>query len=367
MKKILTILTVALLACSTVFAAVNFSGAFVAGYNFNYNNAGSEDWGFHVMGQDGDDSNTTKLNLGFADDNGVWSIGLEGQFVADGRLSGDISIDMMKLLDVESDVALKVALAVNDEQSVLRAYSNNSGNSFDRFRTAAGGLWTSVNVGYSDFVQVQVAGAPKLEEYANGDKPGQDDSSNSADHLVGGGDLAISALVTPVDGVKVSGGWVLNGKDDDGTGTEGVAGGAVDVNVGTLAGLDFDLGVSASYKYGFGTKTNVVAATVYGGVDVVDFAVEWALKGETNYLYAGVNLNVVENMLLDVYFGAYNLSEFADSWYIGGDIGYTLSNVTYKLGIEYGGGTSYAYDDNYYATDKSAAGLWIVPSISVSF
>ena len=35
MKKILTILTVALLACSTVFAAVNFSGAFVAGYNFN--------------------------------------------------------------------------------------------------------------------------------------------------------------------------------------------------------------------------------------------------------------------------------------------------------------------------------------------
>ena len=362
MKKILTILTVALLACSTVFAAVNFSGAFVAGYNFNYNNAGSEDWGFHVMGQDGDDSNTTKLNLGFADDNGVWSIGLEGQFVADGRLSGDISIDMMKLLDVESDVALKVALAVNDEQSVLRAYSNNSGNNFDRFRTAAGGLWTSVNVGYSDFVQVQVAGAPNLEGYANGDKPGQDDSSNSADHLVGGGDLAISALVTPVDGVKVSGGWVLNGKDDNGTGTEGVAGGAVDVNVGTLAGLDFDLGVSASYKYGFGTKTNVVAATVYGGVDVVDFAVEWALQGETNYLYAGVNLNVVENMLLDVYVGANDIAEFGDTFFVGGDVGYTIKDVTLALGIEYAGtganGGAYNYD---------YTGLSIVPKVSVSF
>ena len=359
MKKILTILTVALLACSTVFAAVNFSGAFVAGYNFNYNNAGSEDWGFHVMCQDGYDSNTTKLNLGFADDNGVWSIGLEGQFVADGRLSGDISIDMMKLLDVESDVALKVALAVNDEQSVLRAYSNNSGNNFDRFRTAAGGLWTSVNVGYSDFVQVQVAGAPELGKFDNGDKPGK---GGNADHLVGGGDLAISALVTPVDGVKVSGGWVLNGKDDDGTGTEGVAGGAVDVNVGTLAGLDFDLGVSASYKYGFGTKTNVVAATVYGGVDVVDFAVEWALKGETNYLYAGVNLNVVENMLLDVYVGANDIAEFDDTFFVGGDVGYTIKDVTLALGIEYAGtganGGAYNYD---------YTGLSIVPKVSVSF
>ena len=311
------------------------------------------------MGQDGDDSNTTKLNLGFADDNGVWSIGLEGQFVADGRLSGDISIDMMKLLDVESDVALKVALAVNDEQSVLRAYSNNSGNNFDRFRTAAGGLWTSVNVGYSDFVQVQVAGAPELGKFDNGDKPGK---GGNADHLVGGGDLAISALVTPVDGVKVSGGWVLNGKDDDGTGTEGVAGGAVDVNVGTLAGLDFDLGVSASYKYGFGTKTNVVAATVYGGVDVVDFAVEWALKGETNYLYAGVNLNVVENMLLDVYVGANDIAEFGDTFFVGGDVGYTIKDVTLALGIEYAGtganGGAYNYD---------YTGLSIVPKVSVSF
>ena len=364
MKKILTILTVALLACSTVFAAVNFSGAFVAGYNFNYNNAGSEDWGFHVMGQDGDDSNTTKLNLGFADDNGVWSIGLEGQFVADGRLSGDISIDMMKLLDVESDVALKVALAVNDEQSVLRAYSNNSGNNFDRFRTAAGGLWTSVNVGYSDFVQVQVAGAPELGKFDNGDKPGK---GGIANHLVGGGDLAISALVTPVDGVKVSGGWVLNGKDDNGTGTEGVAGGAVDVNVGTLAGLDFDLGVSASERYELESGYNVVAATVYGGTDAFELAAEWALQTEgdasKNNIYFGATINAVENLGLKVYTGTYNAAKWADAMYVGAKADYTIQNVTVGLGVEYAAGGRGV--DNSNAYDKG--GLNIVPTVKVSF
>ena len=83
MKKFLTILTVALLACSTVFAAVNFSGELVAGYQFQYED---EKWTSHVYGQDGDDSNTTKLNLGFADDNGIWNVVVEGVLVG-GRKS----------------------------------------------------------------------------------------------------------------------------------------------------------------------------------------------------------------------------------------------------------------------------------------
>ena len=349
MKKVLVSLLVLALAMTSVFAAVNFGGEFVGGYNFNYNN---DEWTSHIMGQDGTGSHTTKLNLSFADENGLWKVTTEGEMVADKRLAGDISIDMMKLFNAESDVSVNFGLAMNDEQSVLRAYSNQSGKNFDRFRTAADGLWANVKVGYGNLVQVQVAGAPEFTSAAD-DEAGIDGK---------GGDLVISALTNPLDGLKVSAGWVLNGKDDNNTGSDGIVGGAVDVNVATLVGLNFDLGVSASYKYGFATEQSVVAATVYGGVDLVDAYVEYSASiadaATKHYLVAGANLNVVENMILDVFFGATDLENFGDTVFVGGDIGYTLQNVTFKLGVEYAKGEAFSYD---------LPGLSIVPQVSVAF
>ena len=198
MKKVLVSLLVLALAMTSVFAAVNFGGEFVGGYNFNYNN---DEWTSHIMGQDGTGSHTTKLNLSFADENGLWEVKTEGEMVADKRLAGDISIDMMKLFNAESDVSVKFGLAMNDEQTVLRAYSNQSGKNFDRIRTAANGLWANVNVAYGNLVQVQVAGAPEFTSAAD-DEAGIDGE---------GGDLVISALTNPLDGLKVSAGWVLKG------------------------------------------------------------------------------------------------------------------------------------------------------------
>ena len=379
MKKILTILTVALLACSTVFAAVNFSGELVTGYNLNFDKDGN--FSGHVFGQDGTDTNTTKLNLGIADDNGVWSVGIEGILVADGRVSGDVSIDMMKLFGADSDLSVKLGLAANDEQAALRAYSNQSGNNYDRIRTSAAGVWANLSVGYADLVTVTVAGSPATPAVADGgDIAGTyNDYANKVNEALpegtpdeektptikptgfgaNGGDLAVSALVTPVDGVKVSVGYVLNGKDDDGTGSEGLFD-AADVNVGALAGLDFDLGVSAAYKYGVANKQNVIAATVYGGVDAVNGYVEYAyLSGaKQNYLVAGANFNVVENMLLDVFVGANDLGTFGDTFFVGGDVGYTVSGVTFKLGVEYAAGDAFSYDET---------GFSIVPQVSVAF
>ena len=350
MKKVLVSLLVLALAMTSVFAAVNFGGEFVGGYNFNYNN---DVWTSHIMGQDGTGSHTTKLNLSFADENGLWKVTTEGEMVADKRLAGDISIDMMKLFNAESDVSVNFGLAMNDEQSVLRAYSNQSGKNFDRFRTAADGLWANVNVGYGNLVQVQVAGAPELTA-------GGEDTEDQPNK--GGGDLVISALTNPLDGLKVSAGWVLHGKNDNDTGTDGIVGGAVDVNVATLVGLNFDLGVSASYKYGFATEQSVVAATVYGGVDLVDAYVEYSASiadaATKHFLVAGANLNVVENMILDVFFGATDLENFGDTVFVGGDIGYTLQNVTFKLGVEYAKGDAFSYD---------LPGLSIVPQVSVAF
>ena len=365
MKKILTILTVALLACSTVFAAVNFSGELVAGYQFQYEN---EKWTGHVQGQDGDDTNTTKLNLGIADDNGVWSVGIEGILVADGRVSGDLTLDLMKLFNADSDFSLKLGLLANDEQTGLRAYSNNSGKNWDRIRTGAAGLWTSLTLGYTDLVQVQVSGSPATVAVADG---GSIVPSMSAmdDYKATGfgantGDIVISALVKPVEGVAVSADWAYNGEDKSAlkTANEGVVGGAADINVAALAGLDFDLGVAVADRYEYESKYNVLAATVYGGIDEVNGYVEYALQTEgdnvNNFLVAQVNLGFVEGLPIDVYFGANNLEKFADTFFVGGDVAYTVSGVTFKLGVEYSQDSSFNYDNT---------GLVIVPSVGVSF
>ena len=343
MKKILTILTVALLACSTVFAAVNFSGELVAGYQFQYEN---EKWTGHVQGQDGDDTNTTKLNLGIADDNGVWSVGIEGVLVADGRVSGDLTLDLMKLFNADSDFSLKLGLLANDEQTGLRAYSNNSGKNWDRVRTGADGLWTSLTLGYTDLVQVQVAGSPATEAVVDGAKIADTDAKTTG-WKANTGDVVVSALVKPVEGVAVSVDWAYDGENknfedpitEKSKANEGVVGGAADINVATLAGLDFDLGVAVADRYEYESKYNVLAATVYGGVDEVNGYVEYALQTEgdnvNNFLVAQVNLGFVEGLPIDVYFGANNLEKFADTFFVGGDVAYTVSGVTFKLGVEY--------------------------------
>ena len=65
-----------------------------------------------------------------------------------------------------------------------------------------------------------------------------------------------------------------------------------------------------------------------------------------------------ENMLLDVFAGAQDLGDFARTYFVGGDIGYTLSGVTFQLGLEYAAGEAQNYD---------LTGLSIVPQIKVAF
>ena len=350
MKKVLVSLLVLALAMTSVFAAVNFSGEFVGGYAFNVNENG--DFKAQIYGQDKENTNTAKFNVGFADEEGVWSGALESDLNADDRLLGDLTVDMMKLFDADSDISLSLGIAAMDEQAVLRAYSNQSGNNFDRIRTDEVGLWANVTVGYGDLVKVQVAGSPETE------KPTEDTT------VVGGGDVTISALVNPLDGLKISAGWVLKGDGQNGSGTDGAITAAADVNVASLVGLNFDLGASASYIYGFAdAAAQEIAATVYGGVDLVSAYVEYAANitdaKTTHYLVAGADLNVVENMLLDVYFGSDDLENFGDTFFVGGDIGYTVKTVTFQIGLEYAAGAKgFNYENN---------GFTVAPSVKVAF
>ena len=351
MKKILTILTVALLACSTVFAAVNFSGSSTIGYIFNYGDVADE-WTQLFWGDDGDDTNPNSLNLSISDENGIWSVGFRAGITEDakgatlsdsGSMGGNVTIDFAKLFGLE-DWKINVGMIGNDRYTTLRAYSNQSGNNFDRIRTNGSSYVAWAGVGYGGFVEAQVAVDPGL----NGGK--DDGISTTSDFLT-------SVLVTPIDGLKVSVDYALKG---DGNSTNaGLVGAAANVDLGTMLDLDFAVGVSVADRYNIEAEENDLAVTVYGGVDAVDVAVEYAYTAaKAHYLYAGVNLNIVENMLLDVYFGANDLTKFADQFFVGGDVGYTLSGMTFKLGVEYAAADAYNYD---------LSGFSIVPSVAFSW
>ena len=229
----------------------------------------------------------------------------------------------------------------NDRYTTLRAYSNQSGNNYDRIRTNGNSYVAWVGVGYGNLVEAQLAVDPGL----NG---GNDDNITTTS------DILASVLVTPLDGLKVSVDYAWKGD-----GADGLVGGAVDVNISDMLGLDFAVGVSVADRYNIGDKANDLAVTVYGGVDVVDVAVEYAYTAaKAHYLYAKVNLNLIENMLLDVYFGANDVTKFADEVFVGGEVGYTLSGMAFKLGVEYSVGASKEFD---------LPGLNIVPSVSFAW
>ena len=362
MKKILTILTVALLACTTVFAAVNFSGSSTIGYQFNYGHV-ADKWTQLFYGDDGDDTDVNTLKANISDENGIWSVGIKTGFNSKeatldnaGSMGGNVTIDFAKLFGLE-DWKLTAGMVGNGRYTTLRAYTNQAGNDFDRIRTADNSYVAWVGVGYGGFVEVQLAADPGLN--GNSDNPdlkadGEDYGNTKFDDaIVTTSDFLASALVTPIDGVKVSVDYALKG---DGAG-DGLFGAAADINLGSLLDLDFSVGVSVADKYDF-TKGNTIAATVYGGVDLVSVSVEYAYD-TTHHLHVGADLNVVENLLLNAYVGASSLAAFGDSFYVGGNVGYVLSGMTFNVGIEYSAPDA--------AKEFDLSGFNIVPSVSFSW
>lgn len=360
MKKVLVTLLVLAVAMSSVFAAVDITGELVAGYAFKV--GGPEDYVGMVYGQDGENTNTTKLNLGVADENGLWSIALKGFVYADDRLAGSATIDLAKLIAGDTALSAKLGLTYG-RVTALRAYSMQK--DFDRMRTADTALWASLNLGYAfdgGSVEVQLAGAPELIGNA-GEKNGP---------LLGGnqGDFVVSALAK-WNGLAVSAGYMLKGDANDSSmgGTDnyakGLVGGAVDVNLGSLIGTDFDFGVAASDKYSIGDEINMLGVAAYFGFDPAKVTVQYGLTTKTDtpadhFIYAGVDVTAIENLALTVYGGAYSFS--AESWYVGATAGYTVSSVTFQLGLEYANNKSFKYDGT--ADD---GGFWIVPSVKIAF
>ena len=398
MKKVLVTLLVFAVAVSGVFAAVNFSGSLTSGYVIQ--DRGGE-WTSWIFGDDNTDTNSTTLKVNIADENGYWSSSLEGALYVDGsstgddhqnRVAGDITVDLAKIIaGPETEWSAQIQLLAFDRITALRAYTNKSGLNYDRVRTAEPGLWANAIVGYGKLIQFQIGGAPALKngttsstKYpvigADGDPTGEYIEVPSVPGAGGfiaqtNGDVILSAMTEPLDGLRVSVDWAWKGDQS----YEGVFGGAADVNIGSLAGLGFDLGVGIADKwyYGEGGK-NVLSAQIYGGIDTVSGFAEYVLDGDVSRLHLGLDLNVVEHMVLNFYGGLGSFAEDAISnqWYVGGNIGYEVAGVTFQLNLQYAAYDANNADNNSYMSDKGgdiaqgavkADGFSITPMIKVAF
>ena len=335
MKKILTILTVALLACSTVFAAaVNLSGEFEGGYKFLFS-----DGEYSATTQDG--KTEGKVTLKFTDDAGIWTVNVKGLATLDSgnALKANLSLNLAALMAANGvdlgDVSLALSLGANKQMTALSAYNDVTGDELYKFKND--GLYsTELAVGYGALIQTKIAVDPKVV------------GSKFA--------LVASALTKPVDGVAVSVAYAHNGyfklSDETEKTPENAASVAADINVGTLAGLDFDLGVTVYDNFGWqkDASDNAFAAAVYGGVDVVDAFFEFRVDNVTVAketattlgMKTQVNLNVIENVGLDVYFAIKDFDNVEGSYTVGGDVSYTISGVKFagKLNYEAGAGFS---------------------------
>ena len=414
MKKVLALLLVCLLATSVAFAAVQFSGSLKAGAAVNYN-PDTKDWKTYTYGDDGDDSNEMSLTFKLADDQGLWEAEVKGLvdtmdvqqlFSESGKIEAIFKTNIAKAIAmaVGGESPIDVTLEIGGDRRVtgLRAYANKSGANLDRVRTLNGLSPFGATIGYKDFIQANVMYSP--EWFHDDDTPAYNE------------DLAASILVKPYTGIALSVDYAMLGETkvlggantdvdsttvtgDGSTGNPfvnpsatysdagGLIGAALDFNIGQLLGADYNVGVSVADRYEFGTKYNQFAATVYGGIDMVSAYVEYALRTYGKSLYAvadavaagaldntlvhengvaehylnvGVDLAVVENMNLNVYFGADDLADFANQYFVGGNIGYTLYGMTFNLGIEYN-------ESNWGAYNYDHTGLMIVPSVAVSF
>ena len=376
MKKILTILTVALLACSTVFAAVNLSGELEAGYKFSFKDE------FKAEPQDNAEG---KVTVKISDDAGIWTVNVKALDSLDSsnKLKANLSLNLAALMAANGfdlgDVSLALSLGANEKMTALSAYNDVTGDELYKFKNA-GKYSTELAVGYGDLIQTKIAVDPKV-----------------------GGKFALvaSALTKPVDGVAASVAYAHNAwfaptqaldvtkemKDDGITAVDGMYANngvsiAADVNIGTLAGLDFDLGVTVYDNIGFGVgvnntvkvgeeektvsviiddyKFNTFAAAVYGGVDFIDAFFEFRMdnmlpkegEGDTVCgMKSQVNFNVVENLGLDVYFNIGNFEAFDTTYSVGGDVSYTVSGVKFAANLDY----------------AAVAGFSITPKIVVTF
>lgn len=378
MKRIITGLLVLIIAVTSVYASVTFSGKVVAGYTFSFNDYYSDDVKYYgrLYGEDNLDSEYAKVNIAVTNKEESVSATLDGALYADGRLGADFSFQLMDLFDLETDFSLKFALKYDDRISALRAYNNtySLAKNADRLRTIESGVGFYIEVGYGSLVSARFGLVPELN--AN--------TKTGNQHLSG----TASVLLKPLDGLEFSLGYVYYPgntaseliflSSDGNSEADHAWGAAFDANIAKLVGLDFDLGISASYVGGYNRVSEEVGAviltTVYGGYDFINLGAEFGVVVNPSTYLAFVQgqdvqytlqvvaqLNVV--VPVTIFFGCPNLEEIGDRWFAGANVGVGWKGIYFFLQVEYS--TLGTLSDHYCI--GNGEGFSITPFFTFSF
>ena len=329
MKKILTIALVAVLAATSLFAGVNFSGRFRQGYTFTFadgQDPASAAW----------KTNEAKFVIKATDDDGIWTVGLKnyGPLDSNDKWAANASVSLTKALAKAGvdmgDFGLAISLGNNSKMTALSAYNDPTGNEYFKLKNN-GNESIQFAANYGSLVKFNVAFDPTND----------------------GGSTVASALIAPVDGISVGAGYTYNGYFNDsfapvdaegsslGFAGKNMVGVSALVDVAKLADLDFKLAVSAYDNILLEKDANVnsFAANVSTGVDMVDGFVEFVMNNQKDNNKFGlntcINFNLVDNLALDAYFNIGDFSDVSKSYNIGADASHDLAGVTFALNADY--------------------------------
>ena len=338
MRKILTIALVALMAAS-LFAGVTTKGYVQGAAHFT-----KEDGSDAVLFAEDSDN---KAQVSITDENKVWGTTLNAQKQV---FKTNTWVDVMKLAKVDSDFAAKIVVLTGDRLATLTAYKNNADeNNYWRLRNdfnfskvgGPSGEGTSINaqIGYGKYVSAQ-AGFQIWQGPIT--KVNREDKTS----------FVTSILVTPIDGVKASAGYLIY--DFDSKKDAFVVAG--DVDVAKLAGLDFTFGAGIAYRkydkfatgakisnnqvvevYTTGNDDGILTAQVYGEYAGVNAYAEMTfLDAKELKLGAAYQFCDAADAGAYVFFGAYNDTDFDKNVKIGVEGNYKVAkNISLYGNIEW--------------------------------
>ena len=320
-KKFVLVLALVLLVAATVSAAdIKFSGRVRQGCVFTFDGSSVS-----VASQRAKEG---KFALKVADADGLWALSfadLKDSLDSNDKLPANATVELSKALAKSGvdmgDLSLAFSIGNNGADTGLRAYNDVTGNGYDKFKNN-GTYSVSMTLGYGKLVSVKLAGDPVTVK---------NDATANAKSFVA------TALVTPMDGIQVAGGYAYNYKGGLGeVAAKNAVYGAGTVDIAKIAGLDgFNVKVSAVDHYAVDAKKNWLQANIALGIKEVDGWVEFRQFDHVNKLNVQANFNLVENMGLDVYYDAADFAALADNWDFGADVSYKLGGVSYSLNAQY--------------------------------
>lgn len=318
MKKLLTILVIALIATATVFADVSFSGSATVGYKFNFEDVRE------IYGEDADTADVTvavttdyfKVALRTITGLGLNSLDTNAQ----------ISLFLDKALaDAGLEIPVALTAYVGDASvSGFYAYSDPTGTIDDNYDGFGSSNNTrndypiGLDVGYQNYVTVR----------------------GIYDFYQGTDGYMFSAKSTPVEGVDVALSFA-NDPTEIANNSEYGINISAKADIAKLAGLDFNLDASAMAFIGMGdgydSANNLYFAAVTGGYQDIGAYVEYVYNDYANGVAQAHGINIggsykgIENLSLGAGISLRDLTNVnGDTFGYSLSAAYTLGTVTYK-------------------------------------